>query len=50
MEGKEEFLEAGGEEFYAIPCMNDNDDWVQVLVNWIEAWGLKEEATLEAGI
>ena len=50
MEGKEEFLEAGGEEFYAIPCMNDNDDWVQVLVNWIEAWGLNEDATLEAVI
>jgi len=37
MEGKEEFLKAGGEEFYAIPCINDNDDWVDVLVNWIEA-------------
>ena len=36
MEGKEEFLEAGGDEFYAIPCINDNDDWVDVLVNWIE--------------
>jgi len=36
MEGKEEFLEAGGEAFYAIPCINDNDDWVDVLVNWIE--------------
>ncbi|WP_397446414.1 ferrochelatase [Polaribacter sp. R77954] len=36
MEGKEEFLEAGGEEFHAIPCINDNDDWVDVLVNWIE--------------
>ena len=37
MEGKEEFLKAGGEEFYAIPCINDNDDWVDVLVDWIEA-------------
>jgi ferrochelatase len=36
MEGKEEFLKAGGEAFYAIPCINDNDDWVDVLVNWIE--------------
>ena len=37
MEGKEEFLEAGGEAFYAIPCLNDSDDWVDVLVDWIEA-------------
>jgi ferrochelatase len=36
MEGKEEFLKFGGEEFHAIPCINDNDDWVDVLVNWIE--------------
>ncbi|MCL4120624.1 UNVERIFIED_CONTAM: hypothetical protein GTU68_006419 [Idotea baltica] len=36
MEGKEEFLKAGGEAFYAIPCINDSDDWVDVLVNWIE--------------
>lgn len=36
MEGKEEFLKAGGDEFHAIPCINDNDDWVDVLVKWIE--------------
>ena len=35
MEGKEEFLEAGGEEFHTVPCINDNDDWVDVLVGWI---------------
>ena len=35
MEGKEEFIEAGGTDFYAVPCINDNDDWVDVLVNWI---------------
>lgn len=36
MEGKEEFIEAGGTDFYAVPCINDNDDWVDVLVSWIE--------------
>lgn len=36
MEGKEEFLKFGGEQFHAIPCINDNDDWVDVLVSWIE--------------
>ena len=35
MEGKEEFLEAGGEEFYTVPCINDNDEWVAVLAKWI---------------
>ncbi|CAL2075695.1 ferrochelatase [Tenacibaculum sp. 190524A05c] len=35
MEGKEEFLEAGGEEFYTVPCINDNDEWVDVLAGWI---------------
>lgn len=35
MEGKEEFIEAGGKNFYAVPCINDNDDWVDVLSQWI---------------
>ena len=38
MEGKNEFLKAGGESFKHIPCMNDNDDWVDVVSNWIEEW------------
>ncbi len=38
MEGKDEFLKAGGESYKHIPCMNDNDDWVDVMVNWVEQW------------
>jgi len=38
MEGKESFLNKGGTEFKHIPCMNDNDDWVQVMTTWIEDW------------
>ena len=38
MEGKDEFLKAGGESYKHIPCMNDNDDWVDVMVNWVEEW------------
>jgi len=38
MEGKEEFLKAGGESYKHIPCMNDNHDWVDVMVNWVEQW------------
>lgn len=36
MEGKEEFIEAGGSNFYAVPCINDREDWVNTLVSWIE--------------
>lgn len=44
IEGKEEFLEAGGESYKHIPCLNDNDEWVDVMVNWIEQW--QEKAVL----
>lgn len=40
MEGKEEFIEAGGDKFYAIPCLNDNDEWVKVLSRWIDEWAM----------
>ncbi|WP_437824330.1 ferrochelatase [Tenacibaculum mesophilum] len=40
MEGKHEFLEAGGEEFYTVPCINDNDEWVDVLAGWINEFQL----------
>ncbi|PQJ78953.1 ferrochelatase [Polaribacter porphyrae] len=38
MEGEEEFLEAGGTHYKHIPCLNDNDDWVNVMKEWIENW------------
>ncbi len=31
MEGKEEFLEAGGESFQAIPCLNEHPAWIDFL-------------------
>lgn len=31
VEGKEEFLHAGGENFHYIPCLNDEDRWVEVV-------------------
>ena len=36
MEANEQFLHHGGEEFLAIPCMNDEDEWCQVVANWIK--------------
>lgn len=31
IEGKEQFTHAGGQEFKYIPCMNDQDPWIQVV-------------------
>ncbi|MCL1034451.1 ferrochelatase [Elizabethkingia anophelis] len=30
-EGKEIFEHAGGKSFFYIPCLNDNDEWIQVM-------------------
>ncbi len=38
MRGKEDFIKAGGENYNYIPCLNDNDDWVMTMVNWINEW------------
>lgn len=38
MEANHEFKEHGGEEFIAIPCMNDGDEWCGVVANWIKDW------------
>ncbi len=38
MEGKEEFLHAGGESYNYIPCLNDNDQWIDTLVSWTKKW------------
>ena len=34
MEGKEEFLEAGGENYHYVPCLNDDDDWSKLIASW----------------
>lgn len=38
MEGEEQFKEAGGTDYKHIPCMNDNEDWVDVMHGWLENW------------
>ncbi|GGG39709.1 ferrochelatase [Croceivirga lutea] len=38
MEGEEEFKEAGGESYKHIACLNDRDDWADLMVNWITNW------------
>jgi ferrochelatase len=45
MEGEEIFHEVGGKEFSTIPCLNDRDDFAQLLANWIEEWRIVEIET-----
>lgn len=37
-EAREFFTESGGTEFTLIPCLNDNEDWANLLAKWITNW------------
>lgn len=41
MEARHEFLQRGGTDFKTIPCLNDNDQWIDALVTWINEWKTK---------
>ena len=41
MEGQEIFHEMGGKDFTTIPCLNDDDEWVGLLSDWINKWSKK---------
>jgi len=34
MEGKEDFLKAGGEKYTLVPCLNEQEDWVETLAGY----------------
>lgn len=38
MEGKHQFLGAGGENYLHIPCLNDNEAWANVMAAWVNEW------------
>lgn len=38
MEGQEQFEEAGGKHYKHIPCLNDSEPWVNLMVKWIREW------------
>jgi len=38
MEGKNQFLEAGGTDYKHIPCLNDDDAWVSLMAQWANNW------------
>lgn len=37
MEGRDTFIEAGGKEYHAIPCLNDRHDWIAALAGIVRA-------------
>lgn len=41
IEGKREFLNEGGVQFKHIPCLNENDEWVDTMCNWVKEWESK---------
>ena len=36
IQGKKSFMDSGGENFDMIPCLNDNDDHINLLKNLIQ--------------
>jgi ferrochelatase len=41
--GKESFMDAGGESYTMIPCLNTNPLWVNVLGNWVKDFAAGSE-------
>lgn len=44
--GRRTFLDAGGESFTLVPCLNDRPDWVETLSDWCMAY---RERTADTG-
>ncbi len=44
MEGRDLFMEAGGESYTAIPCLNEHPAWIQFLVDKTQEW-ISEQRT-----
>ena len=38
MEANHQFKEHGGENFMAIPCLNDDEDWCKTVAKWLNDW------------
>nr|WP_321232971.1 ferrochelatase [uncultured Psychroserpens sp.] len=46
MEGEEIFHEMGGKDFTTVPCLNDDQEFVDLLSNWIKDWAMSETGTI----
>lgn len=44
MEANHQFKENGGEEFVAIPCLNDDEGWVKTVSRWVDQWAFQKES------
>ncbi|WP_027138185.1 ferrochelatase [Gaetbulibacter saemankumensis] len=38
MEGQEIFHEMGGKDYTTIPCLNDDQEWIDLLSKWMNNW------------
>ena len=38
MQGKESFMKNGGENFDIIPCLNDNEDHINLMENLVKKY------------
>jgi len=45
MEAAEDFEDNGGKHLHVIPCINDREDWVNVLSRWIDQWAHNESVS-----
>ena len=43
MEAVEDFEDNGGEYLHVVPCINDREEWINVLSRWIDEWALTPE-------
>ncbi|MFA5264100.1 MAG: ferrochelatase [Opitutaceae bacterium] len=46
--GKETFIEAGGESFQQIPCLNDHPAYIAFLANRVRSWAQQRHCPTEA--
>ena len=44
--GKETFIEAGGEEYEMIPCLNADPLWVQALAGWVKDYAVGKKGMI----
>jgi ferrochelatase len=45
LRGRQLFLDAGGEQFHLVPCLNDQPRWIETLQRWVESpWPATEVA------
>lgn len=42
IEGKKTFLNAGGKDFKYIYCLNEDENWIEVVKNWMDIWMNKD--------